>query len=93
MIQAGTNVLQNSQWGNEAAKDEKNKMAREGKWTARKFKSWEKFKIVIEMSWEHGARAGTHSGLRRQGEKRGPDLESLRANEQWQGNQKRSTWI
>lgn len=43
-----------------------------------KFKSWEKFKIVIEMSWEHGARAGTHDGLRRQGERRGPDLESLK---------------
>jgi len=33
------------------------------------------------MHWEHGARAGTHDGLRRQRERRGPDLEVVSANE------------
>lgn len=53
-------------------------MARVGKWMARKFKSWEKLKIVIKMSWEDGARPGTHDGLRRQRERRGPNLEGVK---------------
>lgn len=70
--------MQNSEGAMGAAGDKK---ARAGKWMARKFRSLEKFEIVIEMSWEHSARDGIQDGLRRQRERRGQDLEGVSANE------------
>lgn len=73
--------MPNSEWGNGTVGDKKNKLARVGTCMAGTFRSWEKFKIVTEISWKHGAAAGTHNVLRRHRERRGPDLDCTNANE------------